>query len=97
MATTLWDWYLSKKAEIRDEYWDYVSSRYAAANIDTNCNFLNRLGKKNKVNAWTLFSGPFSRVEKYASDELYAWFEEHGRLTYEDFEKQYLSGEDTSA
>ena len=49
------------------------------------------------MESYTLFSGPFSRVEKYASEELYAWFEEHGRPTYEDFEKQYLSEEDTNA
>ena len=97
MAKTLWDWYLAKKAEIRDAHWGYLRSQYLAAEIDTNCNFLNRLGKKNGVESYSLFSGPFSRVEKYASEELYAWFEEHGRPTYEEFEKQYLSGEDTNA
>jgi hypothetical protein len=49
---------------------------------------LNKAGQRAGVNERTLFSGPQSRADKYASDELKEWWETHPRPTREYFTRQ---------
>lgn len=39
----------------------------------------------------TLFMGPELRAQAYASEELRDWWEQHPRLTFEDFERQWAA------
>ena len=43
-----------------------------------------------------LFTGPVSRVKKYASEELLQWFEENGRPTFDEWVATLL-GDRTAA
>lgn len=88
----LWEWYKERRAEIRDEFVRYIDSIYLAADADCKGVLLNRLGIAKGIDPYSLFEGPFSRVEKYASEELYQWFAEHGRITYGKFEEDYVKG-----
>ena len=42
---------------------------------------LNKAGQRAGIDERSLFTGPESRVVKYASPELFEWFEIHGRPT----------------
>ena len=46
---------------------------------------LNAAGKKAGIDERTLFTGPASRVRRYASPELLEYFARHGRPTREAF------------
>ncbi|MGJ9374354.1 hypothetical protein [Nesterenkonia sp. CF4.4] len=46
---------------------------------------LNAEGRAAGIDDLSLFSGPISRVKKYGSEELQAWFNEHGRMTLASF------------
>lgn len=72
---------------LRLEFDDYLDAVVLAAEADLNGVLLNRLGRRRGIDARSLFYGPFSRVEKYASEELYAWFQENGRVTWTEFER----------
>ena len=75
------------RRQVRAEYEAYLDAVYLAAETDTNGALLNRLGRSKGIDARSLFFGPFSRVEKYASEELYTWFHENGRITWTMYEQ----------
>jgi hypothetical protein len=54
---------------------------------------LNRDGLAGGVDPASLFSGPASRVRKYASEELRTWFARHGRITYGEWKYQWFGRE----
>jgi len=86
----LWEAFQVAYRQLRLEFAAYLDAMYGAAETDLNGVLLNRLGRTKGIDARSLFYGPFSRVEKYASEELYAWFEQGNgrRMTWEQFEKQ---------
>jgi hypothetical protein len=49
---------------------------------------LNKAGRKAGISERSLFSGPQSRVNKYASEELKEWFESHPRMTRQEFDRR---------
>lgn len=63
------------------EHQDEVYRQWLAAENATNGYMLSAAGKAAGVNERTLFTGPASRVRRYASPELREWFEQHGRPT----------------
>lgn len=69
----------------REEHQDEVYRQWLAAENATNGYMLNKAGKKAGINERSLFTGPESRVAKYASPELIEWFESHPRPTRETF------------
>lgn len=44
-------------------------------------------GRRGRVDPRTLFTGPQSRVDKYASEELKNYFDQHGRVTATEFRR----------
>lgn len=88
----LWDWYKAERAKVRASYEEYLACSYEAADADCKGVLLNRLGRAKDIDPESLFEGPFSRVEKYASEELYQWFDEHGRIPYGDYENSWVAG-----
>ena len=91
-APTLWGWYMQQRAVIRAEFEQYRTALYVAADADCKGVLLNQLGLKRGIDPESLFEGPWSRVEKYASEELHQWFLEHPRQTYGEFESYYVEG-----
>jgi hypothetical protein len=69
--------YRDRDAEYRDE----VYRQALAAEAQTNGYMLNRAGQAAGVDPISLFTGPESRVRKYASPELTEYFETHPRPT----------------
>jgi len=63
------------------EYRDEVYRQWLEAESATNGYMLNKAGKRAGIDERSLFTGPESRVIKYASPELRDWFAVHGRPT----------------
>ena len=68
----------------REEYDSYVYSQYAKCESELSFH-LNEKGRAAGVDVMGLFSGPVSRVKKYGSEELNAWFAVNGRHTLGSF------------
>ena len=77
-----------KRARASSEHRDEVYRQWLAAENETKGYMLNAAGKKAGIDERTLFTGPASRVNKYASPELREYFAKHGRPTRE----YYMSG-----
>jgi hypothetical protein len=70
------------QAERQDAYRDEVYREWLQAeNGIQGSVMLNRAGKRAGIDERSLFTGPESRVNKYASDELKEWFQTHPRPT----------------
>lgn len=68
----------------REEYDHYVMAQYRKC--ESELSFLvNKQGKAKGIDSFSLFSGPVSRVKKYGSEELQAWFAANGRQTLGSF------------
>lgn len=71
---------LSPHERAREEYDSYVASQYFQAEDEIGF-MLNNEGRAKGIDAYSLFSGPVSRVKKYGSEELQGWFGRNGRHT----------------
>lgn len=69
---------------------DYRENAYRRALDDLGGHLLNREALAAGIDSWSLFIGSHQRADRWASEELRAWFATHGRLTYTEFERQYL-------
>lgn len=79
---------LAERARIRADFDVYLDARMNVAEEHTrSAGFLNARGRAAGIDPRTLFYGPAVRVQAYASEELKAFFRDHGRLTYERFEQ----------
>jgi hypothetical protein len=74
-----------RRARAGEEHRDEVYRQWLAAENATNGYMLNAAGKKAGIDERTLFTGPASRVRRYASPELLEYFARHGRPTREAF------------
>lgn len=74
--------------QVREEYRLYVEAAYAAAEAATRGHLLNRRGIACRVHPRVLFSGPARRAYAYASEELRAWWDEHGRMPFTEYQRQ---------
>jgi hypothetical protein len=77
---------------MRADFELYRHSRFLRAHTELRGELLNARGRAARIDAGTLFLGPWSRVELYASEELKDWFAQHGRLTVDEFETQWWNG-----
>lgn len=77
---------------MRADFEHYRHSRFVRAHTELRGELLNAAGRAARIDPATLFLGPKSRVNRYASEELKAWFAEHGRLTVKEFETQWWEG-----
>jgi hypothetical protein len=74
----------------RQSYRDYLYRAWLQAEAATNGYLLNREGRAKNVDPRSLFSGPEARARRYASDELLAWWDAHGRPTFADWKAHLL-------
>lgn len=72
---------------IRTEFQDHLEAQYVRAERDCNAVMLNARGLAAGIDSFSLFYGPRSRVDAYASEELRDWFAAHGRTTSEQYER----------
>lgn len=71
---------LTPHERAREEYDAYVYAKYAQCESELSFH-LNKEGQRKKIDSFSLFSGPVSRVKKYGSEELQSWFARNGRQT----------------
>lgn len=77
--------------ECRTDYDHHLEHAYAQAEHATNGALLNAEGRARGVDALSLFMGPASRAEKYASEELIEYWRTHPRVTFARFEQQWAA------
>lgn len=70
-----------RRQQRESEYKDEVYRQWLQAEAETNGYMLNKAGKAAGIDERSLFTGPQSRVAKYASRELRDYFDKHGRPT----------------
>jgi hypothetical protein len=70
-----------RRRRASEEHRDEVYRQWLQAEAATKGVMLNKAGLRAGINERSLFTGPESRVVKYASPELFEWFEQHGRPT----------------
>jgi hypothetical protein len=70
-----------RRRAAEQEYRDEVYRQWLAAEAATKGYLLSRAGQRRGIDERSLFTGPESRVLKYASAELIEWFQSHPRPT----------------
>jgi len=81
----------------REQYKLYVARAYEQAEDATRGYLITNEARARGVDPESLFSGPRARAERWASEELKRWWDEYGRLTFEDFVAEIESGRGTDA
>jgi hypothetical protein len=71
---------------------EHAEETYWAAEEATNGYLRNALGERAGVSARSLFTGNEDRARKYASPELLDFWQQHGRMTLQDFTAGMLGG-----
>lgn len=77
--------------EMRDEFELSIEAAHAAAEEGTHGAMLNKHGRAEGIDAYSLMTGPWSRVERYGSPELIEWCEENGRPSVARFEREWFA------
>jgi hypothetical protein len=76
-------------------YREEVAQWYLQAENATNGYLLTPEGQARGIDPETLFSGPRSRAERWASEELKRWWDANGRTTFEEYVSLIEAGRDT--
>jgi len=79
-------------AEMKEEWDRYVEVLYNMALEDCGGVLVNRLGQAKGIDGYSLFTGPWLRAKKYASEELLEFWNQNGRMTMTQFEEQWVEG-----
>ena len=76
---------LTVDEQVAEDFFSYVQVQYSKALDETAGNFFNKRfeaeAKRKGITSEDLFMGPVATAQKYASEELIAWWEENGRHT----------------
>ncbi|MDB4872808.1 MAG: hypothetical protein JWL97_3812 [Gemmatimonadales bacterium] len=81
----------AKAAREREEHYLAVHNAHEQAENETRGHMLSPAGRAAGVHPRTLFTGPRARADKYASEELRNWWDEHGRMTVTDYRRHLAS------
>lgn len=76
----------------RAAYRDALQHDYFAAEAATNGFLLSRVGQAQGIDPRKLWTGNEAFARKWASDELREWWDQHGRLSFEEFAQRLLTG-----
>lgn len=74
----------------RKAYRDHVYAQYLKAEDATRGHMVNPEGQARGIDPGALFSGPEARARRWASDELKEWWDENGRVTFEQYKNDLL-------
>ncbi|MBO0609374.1 hypothetical protein [Myceligenerans salitolerans] len=91
MGSPIFEHAAAEWSRMRAEFELVVQAAYEAAEVATNARFLNRRGMAAGIDSYSLMTGPFARVEAFASAELVEHFEHVGRPSLERFEREWLA------
>lgn len=79
---------------MKQDYVNHVDYQYLAAVEHTNGVLVNQLGRADGIDGYELFTGPWNRARKYASEELLEFWKQIPRLTLKDYEDQWVTGQE---
>lgn len=77
--------------EMREEFELEVLAAYQAAEAGTGGAMLNKLGRREGIDAYSLMTGPWHRVIRYGAPELIEWCETTGRPSAAKFEREWFT------
>ena len=77
---------------MREDFELHRRATFTRAHAELRGELLSARGRAARIDPYSLFMGPQSRVEAYSSEELQRWFALHGRPTVAQFEAQWWSG-----
>lgn len=80
-------------AEMQADFTSYRDDAYWQALEATRGVLVNAAGQRLHIDGYTLFVSARKYAEKYASEELLAWWQANPRLTIQEFEAQWVSGD----
>lgn len=78
---------------MRSDFLGHVDSEYDRALEACAGVLVNKEGRSQHVDGYTLFTGSTRKALRFASEELLDYWEKHPRLSLEDFELLWLSGQ----
>lgn len=78
--------------DMKQDYISFVDYQYLAAVEACSGVLVNQEGRAKHIDGFTLFSGPLSRAQRYASEELLEFWEKNPRRTLSQFEEQWITG-----
>ncbi|HEY3683460.1 MAG TPA: phage minor capsid protein [Streptosporangiaceae bacterium] len=76
----------TRRQATRRQYDDWVYTQYLAAEQDTRGHLITQAAQTAGIDPISLFSGPASRARKWASEELRRWWQDHQRLTFDEWQ-----------
>ncbi len=80
-------------ALVRDAFKEHVRQAYLDAETVTRGQMRSKEGRAANIDERSLFVGPEARARKYASRELLDYWQQHGRMTVEDFKASVMGGQ----
>lgn len=87
----IFTWAADLWREMREEFELSVEAAHAAAEEGTGGAMLNKHGRAEGIDAYSLMTGPWSRVERYGSPELIEWCQTEGRPSVARFEREWFA------
>lgn len=79
---------------MKQDYLNHVDYQYLRAVEECSGVLVNSDGRARGIDGFDLFSGPQSRAEKYASEELLEFWREYPRLTMSQYEDIWVTGQE---
>ena len=79
-------------AEMQRDFISYRDDAYWLALEATRGVLVNAAGQRMHIDGYTLFVSARKYAERYASEELLAWWANNPRLTLPEFEARWISG-----
>lgn len=73
--------------EMRRDYQDYLEAQMRMAQEELGLYLLRR---GSEASTESVFTGSVAHAEAHASPELLDWWADHGRMTVEEFERQWF-------
>lgn len=81
---------LEQRKALRAEFELVIEAAHERAAEACNDRLLNRDAMRRGVTTYSLFVGPVTRAHRWASEELLEYWRTNRRLTFEDYEQQYV-------
>ena len=78
---------------MRSDFLGHVDQQYDLALEKCSGVLVNKAGRADNIDGYSLFTGTQHKAYKFASEELLEFWEKHPRLSLEDYELLWLSGQ----
>jgi hypothetical protein len=78
---------------MRSDFLGHVDGQYDRALEECSGVLVNKAGRAEHVDGYSLFTGSTRKAMRFASEELLEYWGKHPRLSLEDFELLWLSGQ----